>query len=59
MFSCREGFICKDGKKKSNRLHQGLHPSEPFPAQIGHTERPRIVKGTMELNPNEFLCASF
>lgn len=45
-------------EEKSNRLHQGRRPSEPFPTQIGPTERPRIVKGTMELNPNEFLCAS-
>lgn len=39
--------VCK-GCEKSHGLHQEPHPSEPFPAQIGHTERPRNVKGTME-----------
>ena len=56
MFCCRQGDVCED-LKKSRALNQGLRPSEASPAQIGHTERPRRVRGTMENASNQFpLC---
>lgn len=45
--------VCEKSEK-SHGLHQGRHPSKPFPAQIGHTERPQNVKGTMEFSRMNF-----